>query len=117
MTMSIVSTMAQAGDDIYYTEGFRAVFEDHIEYLRGLVGKGTVIHDISPEDAYQYRYRPYQYLTDKYQVDKQFHWYILRLSRLTGPEDFDASVRKIYVPDWTFVRQLAAAYQTKWTSV
>lgn len=115
MTMSILSNAYTSGDSVYYTESFRAVFEDHLEFLRAAAT--TVTHVINPEDAYMYRHRPYQFLTDRYQVEKQFHWYVLRLTGLTSPEEFDENIRQIRVPAWDFIRTLASNHQTVSKSV
>ena len=112
MTMADLSNSYSPGDDIWYLESFRAVFEDHIEYLKGL--SNTVTHYVTPEVAYMYRYRPYQYLTEQLQVAKEYHWFVLRLSGLSAPEEFDASIRAMRVPDWTFIRTLASNHQTQW---
>lgn len=128
MTMSILSTMRAAGDGVYYTDSFRAVFEDHIQYLRENaipLNGGTapttssvaVIHPVTPEDAYWYRYRPYQYLAEKHGTEAQFFWYVLRASRLSAPEQFDETVRELYIPNWTFVTQLASTHMTKFATV
>lgn len=129
MTMSIVGTMRGGGAGVFYTDSFRAVFEDHIEYLRqnateadsqngpGVANSRAVIHAVSPEDAYWYRYRPYQYFSEKYGVEPQFHWYVLRASHLSAPEQFDETIREIVIPDWTFVQQLSSTHMTAFTSV
>lgn len=128
MTMLILGTMRGAGDGVYYTDSFRAVFEDHIEFLREgatpaeggdapPTSSNAVIHAITPQDAYWYRYRAYQYFRDKLGVEPQFYWYVLRLSRLASPEQFDESIRELYVPNWTFVRQLASTHQTEFATV
>jgi hypothetical protein len=128
MTMLILGTMRGAGDGVYYTDSFRAVFEDHIQYLRDNavpVGEGNqsttnstaVIQPVSAQDAYWFRYRPNQYFREKLGVEPQFYWYVLRCSRLTSPEAFDESIRELYVPSWTFVRQLASTHQTDFATV
>jgi len=128
MTMSILDTMQGGGDGVYYTDSFRAVFEDHIEYLRNnavlaggenqsLQARTAIIYPVSAEDAYWYRYRPYQYLSDKFNIEPEQWWFVLRLSRLSGPELFNETVREIYVPDITFLKQLASTHMTTFTTV
>lgn len=113
MTLSLQGLTVDYGDAVYYYDGFRAVFEDHIELFRNDPTTRSI--DVTAEDAYMYEYRPHVYFTNLGYA-WYLHWYILRLNYLSHPSEFTADIRKLYVPTPAQLSTLASNYQTTFAS-
>lgn len=111
MTMSLLGIGKSAGGSVFYVNAFRAVFEDHIELYRSTVKP----QEVTAEDAWMYRYRPYWYF-NILGIEPQFHHYVMRINYWKSPQDFDETVREMYLPDWNVLRKLATNYSTVFAS-
>lgn len=114
MTVSLISKAADQGNDVYYLLGYKRLFEDHIEWIRGL--SSTVVISITPEDAYTYEYRPELYLKSL-GYSPYMYWFIMRLNYMYHFREFTSSIRMLYIPNQTTLQQLASAYNTNFGSV
>lgn len=114
MTLSVVAITADYGSGVFYTEGFRAVFEDHIEWLRK--HPETKELPVTPEDAYRYEYRLEHFLIAN-DISPDLFWFAYRMNYLTQNADFDQTVRTIYIPSPSTMNLLASTYMTTFKSI
>jgi hypothetical protein len=92
MAFTILTDMAQPGDDVYYDPKFRLIAETHMVILRQ--------EDISRQQIdldlfYQYEGNFYGYLVE-IGVQPELHWLYMRVNGMTNPNQFAKEVRDPY---------------------
>lgn len=109
MAMAITALLADAGTAIDYDQGFRAVLEDHMTYLRKHP-KTTMIM-IQPGDAYKYEFDLFGLLT-LYGVKRSMQWVTMRMNDYTTPMQATVELESLIVPSETVINQIRQTHQT-----
>lgn len=95
MSITLNQNMPTEGPVLMYSEGFRQVIEDHLEYLR--THETTEVVEIDPQVAHKGHGDLISVLQD-YQVAPQLHWTITRINGYTSPMEYESSHLMILVP-------------------
>ena len=85
--------------------GMRAVFEDHIPWLR----ERAQIHQVNKHDAHRFNYDLHAYLAQN-NVDYGMHWLIMRMNGYQYQWDFHEYVEFLLVPSNQDVNELIDQY-------
>lgn len=97
------------GDFLFYTAKFRAVLEDHFSIFKN--HPDTQYLTIEPGAAHRFEYDFYGLLTN-INIDRKYHWIILRLLGFTSPMEVTAELRVIMIPSNAFVETIKNQYLT-----
>lgn len=98
------------GPDLYYTDGLRQMFEDHLTYLK--THPKTTSAAVNSFDAYKYEGDFYG-LLEKMKIAKHFHWIIMRVNDMTNMNQSKSTLSTILVPDFELMERLKNVYRTK----
>lgn len=107
--MLVDNQMAGLGNDIYYSEGFRAVIEDHMSYLR--THPETRVVELPNNEAYKYEYDFYMLLS-RLSIPYHLHWVVLRLNGFTAPNQLRAGLQSILVPSEAEMERMRSNYSS-----
>lgn len=100
---SSINAMVQPGPDIYYSDTFHRVLEDHMTYLRNLASTRKM--EVEPIDVIRYQADFYGLLS-KLGIALHLHWIVLRMTGLTSPSKIPDNLEVILVPDDTEITRL-----------
>jgi hypothetical protein len=95
MPITLNETMPSEGPTLMYSQGFRQLIEDHLQFLRN--HDNTEVVDINPQSAYKGEGDLVSVLQD-YQVEPQMHWIIMRVNDYTSPMQYRADHLSLLVP-------------------
>ena len=82
---SIHSAMLDFSNDVFMTEAYRRLIEQHLPYLRG--HEETSYYEIPPDLAFKYDGNLYGLLAEL-KVEPRWFWTIMRLNRLERPSHY-----------------------------
>lgn len=82
---SIHNAMLNFPNDVFMTEAYRRLLEEHLLYLRG--HEDTSLFEISPALAFKYDGNLYGLLAEL-NVEPRWFWTIMRLNRLERPSHY-----------------------------
>lgn len=105
--MAIDNLMLPDGDAVYYTEDFRHVLEDHMEYLR--THQSTKAASVNPEYAYVYRNDLFSFLAH-INLPVYLHWVTMRMNNWVSPTQFTRDTPMLMLPDPATVQQIKSAH-------
>jgi len=100
---AIDGLMVSDGADIYYTQAFHNVLEDHMTYLRGL--KSTTRQEVDPIDVVRYQADLFG-LLGKFGIKPELHWTVMRMSNIVSPAKVPEDLSHILVPDEMEINRL-----------
>jgi hypothetical protein len=106
--------MFNVGPSDYYTDAFRQVLEDLMYYMRNTQGL-TSTYSVTPQNAWANDQDLYGYLQNVVGLAPQYHWVTMRLNNLTDPTQFGSHIKKLLVPNLTWLEQQRSAYETSST--
>lgn len=95
---------------VYYSDGFRAVLEDHMFFLRNHPNNKLIV----PDPGLVYRYENDFYgllLVDS--IPYEYHWIVLRMAGFTDPAQMTTSLVQYMIPDPEVIDRLRSFYSTK----
>lgn len=107
--MDVDSLMISPGPDIYYDDGMRRVFEDHMTFLRTHSSTQKIMVD--PMAVYQYEFDFYGLLT-QYNFPAQYHFIIMRMNNISAPTDFPSDLSSLLIPDKNIIGHIVQSYTT-----
>lgn len=113
-TASVTNLMFNVGPSDYYTDAFRQVLEDLMYYMRGTPGMTTAFN-VTPQNAWENEQDLYGYLQYVVGLPPQYHWVTMRLNNLTSPTQFGSHIKKLLLPNQTWLEQQRSAYETSST--
>lgn len=93
--MKILEKLLSPGPEVYYSEAFRRVLEDHMTYLR--MHSDTTLLTVESFTAYKHRGDLFRVL-QSYNVPGYMHWTIMRMNNLTSPSDFKETTVSLLIP-------------------
>lgn len=103
MGMKVLQRAMDPGQAIFYDQSFRIVLETHMAYLRN--SPNTVKITVNHKDAFHYYGQLYLYLSQK-SIDPDLYWLVMRLSGMLSPDEFNADIKQLYIPDRGFLDTL-----------
>lgn len=93
-------------DYVQDEDKMRAIFEDHIPYLRA---EADVI-EVDPIKAHQFHHDLMGFLTDA-NIDLGLHWLIMRMNDKVYNWDFTEDERILLVPKENIINELIGQYE------
>lgn len=107
--MSLVTQFPTIPANAYYEPAFRAILEDHMQYLR--LHPKTVSTEVIGIDALRYAGDLYGYLTYN-KIGQALHWIILRMNNFVNPAEFDERILTLLIPDAGVIDGIKQQYST-----
>lgn len=114
-TAPINAKMADPGVESYYDDGFIAVLEDHMTYLRS-AASGTTELQIDAQAALKYQGDFYGLITAVNNTPYRLHRVVLRMNNFASPDESPANLRSILIPDPRAVDVIRQAYSAQMKS-
>lgn len=108
---NLTSQLLQPGPEVYYTQGFRRVFEDHLSIVRR--SPETTLVGVEPPGIVQHYKGDFYGLLVYMNVVPHMQWYFLRINGLSNPLDYDGIQTEIIIPDTKYIESLQRSYRTK----
>lgn len=108
--MQISSLARNEGAAIYYNIELRNILEDHLTYFRN--SNDITILNIEPAMAYKYE-GDFFGLLSYYNVPFEYHWLVLRINKMTNPNQNKSTLLSVNVPNRLSVERLKNVYMTR----
>ena len=108
--MRITDRLPTSQNPMYYDADFRAVLEDHMNFLREHSTTRTLV--VAASDAYRFEGDFYRYLCSLGSIDRAFYWVIMRLNRMHSPTEFGSSVETLLIPSTETLESIRRAHIT-----
>jgi hypothetical protein len=108
--MSLDALAIAEGPTLYYDDGFRAVIEDHMTYLRSHPTTTTIA--IDPNEAYRWVADLFGLLGSR-GIPAYMHWIVMRMNHLNAPTEMDENIRTLMVPDVKVLSVIRNIHNTK----
>lgn len=107
--MAGIDTLAvPPGADVWYSDDFRNVLEDHMTLLRSNVGQYVRVEEF---DLIKYQFDLYG-LYRQYQVAEEHLWPTMRLNGLSDPTNVPQDLQGFYTPNIQLLSQILNHYNT-----
>lgn len=87
---------------------WKIVVQDHKEYIK----KHSIIYPTNVEEIHTYRYRPVQYLNEKYGITKEYVWIILYINDIVSTREFIGDIKFLYIPQMDLIDKLFNSYRS-----
>lgn len=97
-------------DKIQNDSNYLQMLESHLTYFKALPSNTYIT--VTSQQNYKYEGDFYGLLNDV-NVDKNFHYIVMRLNGIENSCDYKGDINEILVPDLTEVRLINNIYQTK----
>jgi len=107
--MSVNDLMIASGPSIYYTDAFRHVLEDHLSLLSR--DASTRVYQIDPSAAYKYEHDLFGFLS-MIGVPAHAHWLVMRLNKMTSPDEFTLATPNLLLPDLGVVEKMRQSHMS-----
>ena len=108
--MDINNLLVVNTDSVWYSEGFRAVLEDHMNLIR--TASSTSKKELPNNLAWRYEGDFYGLMVEL-NVPFNLHWLCMRLVGYKNPQEMSASLEFVYVPDTGTIGILQTLYSTQ----
>lgn len=108
MPITLNQNMPNEGPEVMYSQAFRQVIEDHLEYIRA--DSNTELVDIDPHSGHKGHGDLISVLND-YRVDPSLHWVIMRLNGYTSPLEYDRNHLTLLVPTQSLIDGLLRVHR------
>lgn len=106
LTENMLSTVSQ----LWYSNEFKSVIEDHLVRLRT---RNSVSYPISTDEGYNHIGDFYSLLTSRNVISK-YHWIILRVNNFTSPYKFMGESFDLIIPDEEFIESIYDNYRSSY---
>lgn len=106
---AIDTLMITPGADIYYSDDFHNVLEDHMTYLRGL--SSTTKTSVSPIDVIRYQADLFG-LLGSMGINPFMHWIVMRMSNIYSPAKVPVDLAYVLVPNESVIVALQQTIKT-----
>lgn len=107
--MKINRLMGNDGDSIYYSQRFRRYLETYMPYLRNHVDSEDLV--IDHHDLYKFEGDFYGLLS-KYNIERKYHWIVLRINDLLNPNEVPQHLEGIKIPNPSQISKIVQIYKT-----
>jgi hypothetical protein len=108
MNMPLNELQRPSGASVFYSDAFRQMIEDHLEYLR--THPTTIVMDVDPQVAHKGDGNLISVLQD-YDIPAEHHWIFMRLNRYTSPMQYRADHLTLLAPAAETVGKLLAVHR------
>ena len=108
--MKVTEKLPAVSNETFYGADFRAVLEDHMTWLRN--HRSTRSIKVANSDAYRFEGDFYRYLSSLGTISRGYFWVIMRLNKMTSPQDFGVETDTILVPSAETLEALRKAHVT-----
>ena len=109
MAAAVDSMMIDPGPEVYYTDAFRNVLEDHLTYLRTSTTSSVII--ITPMEAHRYEMDLHGLLATK-NIPRYLHWLIMRMNFMNSPTEVKETLSQMIIPDPKEVARILQAFNS-----
>lgn len=96
-------------EDVYYSQEFLQVIEDHLSYLRLTAAVSPVA--VSQLQGMKYEGDFYGLLADN-NVEKKYHHVVLRLNGYVSSADYSGDIDYFLLPDFNEVEEIKSLHMT-----
>lgn len=103
----------KSGDAVRYTDGWRAMIEDHLPYIRKQIS--TRLVEVTPILAVAFRFDLAGLLNAMGYSDPDDYFVIMRLNGWHSPTEVDDKCRSLIIPDPSVIKTLTNTYKTQKT--
>ena len=101
-----------AGPDVYYSDSFLTVIEDHMTYLRE--HPKTTSKLVTPLQAKRYAFDLCG-LMNELNIPPYFHYTVMRMNKLHSYTDVSENLNSLLVPDEGVMSQIASIHNASTT--
>lgn len=105
--MKIDEIATSGGPDVYYSDRFRVVLEDHMTYLRN--HPQTYYKEVNSKQAYKFE-GDFFGLLSELNLPVEFYWLIMRMNKLTSPVYTESTITSIIVPSNDVIERIRSAF-------
>jgi hypothetical protein len=110
--MSLIDKLNNPGANVYYEQGFRNVFEDHLEYIKK--NKQTNITTVTVDENTGARFAgDFRGLMLAVNVFPHLHWFNMRLNGYSSCSDYDGSQLTLELINENLIKELTRTYKIK----
>lgn len=110
--MSLMNKLLNPGPAVYYEEAFRAVFEDHLNFILNTKRESLAIESIDENTGARFA-GDWRGLMLEMGKEPHMAWYNMRINGYTNCADYDGTQINIYILQTSVVDKLVAQYRTK----
>lgn len=108
--MDIDAIQSNQGANIFYTEGLRSVFMDHLTYLR--THQNTYLIEIEPNLALKYTGDLFGLLRAK-NFNPDYYWIIMKVNNIDNPTQCDETLASLLIPPKGLIESIKNVYNSK----
>lgn len=108
--MKVTEKLPAVSNETFYGAEFRAVLEDHLTWLRD--HKTTRVMRVADNDAYRFEGDFYRYLFSLGTIHRAYFWTIMRMNKMTSPQEFGTETRTLLIPSAETLEALRKAHVT-----
>lgn len=106
----LINNLSTVIEDVYYDHDFIIMIESNMSTLRS----NPNVRMLSVDVLKSYKYEGDFYgLLDDLNIDKKFHFIVLRFNGYTSSADFVADIEYILMPDFDEIELLKSIFLTK----
>ena len=108
--MDLLNLMIDPGADVYYSDAFRVVMEDHMTYLRNHEDNQALV----TQPVYAQKYQgDFFGLLQHHHVAAHLHWVTLRMNHMTNPTQYDGLGLNFIIPSARTLEVIRNTYKTQ----
>ncbi len=109
MAAAVDSFMLDPGPEVYYTDAFRNVLEDHLTFLRMHPNTGVIL--ITPAEAYRFEMDLTGLLLTK-NIPIYLHWLVARMNFMNTLNENRGDLAQLIIPDPKEVGKILQAFNS-----
>lgn len=109
--MGLINNLTNPGSDIYYSQDFRNIFEDHLNYILNTKQLNITTKTVDPNTAARFA-GDFRGLMLEMNIAPELHWFNMRLNGYTSTSDYDGSKTTVDVIDPSVISSLMSSYKT-----
>jgi hypothetical protein len=107
-----MNRLLNPGPEVYYDEGFRAVFEDHLNFILNTKRDALAIETVDENTGARFA-GDFRGLMLEMGKEPHMAWFNMRINGYTNCSEYDGSQISLYILQTSVVDKLAAQYRTK----
>lgn len=107
------------GDIIFFTEGFRAILEQNLEYIKSTTANSTGLTNygsLTDSEAVAFE-GDFRKVCVHLNIPNHMVWVVMRVNGMLHYEDFNRTKREIIIPDYELIYKLKLATAVTQTNI